>query len=48
MLSIFRFLRGYVRVYLWGFSPERFMNLCNNHGIELWDVEPAGEGYEGW
>ncbi len=46
MLSIFRFLRGYVRVYLWGFSPERFMNLCNNHGIELWDVEPAGEGYE--
>lgn len=22
------------------------MNLCNNHGIELWDVEPAGEGYE--
>lgn len=46
MLSILRFLRGYVRVYLWGFSPERFMNLCNNHGIELWDVEPAGEGYE--
>lgn len=46
MLSILRFLRGYVRVYLWGFSPERFMNLCNNHGIELWNVEPAGEGYE--
>lgn len=46
MLSIIRFLRGYVRVYLTGFSPERFMNLCNNHGLELWDVEPKGEGYE--
>ena len=46
MLSILRFLRGYVKVYLWGFSPERFMNLCNNHGIELWNVEPSGEGYE--
>lgn len=46
MLSILRFLRGYVRVYLTGFSPERFMNLCNNHQIELWDVEPCQDGYE--
>ncbi|MGN0132862.1 MAG: sporulation protein YqfD [Lachnospiraceae bacterium] len=45
MLSILRFLRGYVRVYLTGFSPERFMNLCNNHQIELWNVEPDGDGY---
>lgn len=46
MLSIIRFLRGYVRVYLTGFSPERFMNLCNNHHMELWDVEPGEDGYE--
>ena len=46
MLAIIRFLRGYVRVYLWGFSPERFMNLCNNRGIELWAVEPKEDGYE--
>lgn len=45
MLSIIRFLRGYVKVYLTGFSPERFMNLCNNHHIELWDVEPEKDGY---
>lgn len=45
MLSIIRFLRGYVKVYLTGFSPERFMNLCNNHHIELWDVEPENDGY---
>lgn len=45
MLSIIRFLRGYVRVYLTGFSPERFMNLCNHHRTELWDVEPEGDGY---
>lgn len=45
MLSIIRFLRGYVSVYLTGFSPERFMNLCNNHQIELWNVEPDRDGY---
>ena len=46
MLSIIRFLRGYIRVYLTGFSPERFMNLCNNHQIALWDVTPIKDGYE--
>lgn len=46
MLFWIRFLRGYIRIYLYGFSPERFMNLCNNHQIELWDVTPIKDGYE--
>jgi similar to stage IV sporulation protein len=46
MLSVFRFVRGYVKVCLTGFSPERFMNLCHNHQIEIWDVVPCEDGYE--
>lgn len=38
MLSIIRYLRGYVRLRVTGFSPERFMNLCGNRGILLWNV----------
>lgn len=46
MLSFIRFLRGCVYVYLSGFAPERFMNLCNNHHINLWGVAPYQEGYQ--
>lgn len=46
MLSFFRYLKGYVFVYLYGFSPERFLNLCNNHEIKIWKVEPYEQGYQ--
>ncbi|MBQ1171228.1 MAG: sporulation protein YqfD [Lachnospiraceae bacterium] len=46
MLSFFRYLKGYVFVYLYGFSPERFLNLCNNHHIKIWKVEPYEQGYQ--
>lgn len=38
MLRLFRFLRGYVTIKVWGYSPERFMNLCSNHNLLLWNV----------
>ena len=38
MLSFFRFIKGYVKIKVWGYSPERFMNLCSNRDILLWDV----------
>jgi len=43
MIKVIRWLKGYVRVKVWGFSPERFMNLCTNRGIILWKVT----GYDG-
>lgn len=46
MISFFRYLKGYVFVYLYGFSPERFLNLCNNHDIKIWKVEPYEQGYQ--
>lgn len=46
MIGFFRFLRGYLRIKVCGYSPERFMNLCCNHDILLWNIEKCGqEGY---
>ncbi len=45
MGRLIHFLRGYVRIRVWGYSPERFMNLCSNRGILLWDIENHGEYY---
>lgn len=47
MIGLFRFFRGYLRIKVWGYSPERFMNLCCNHNILLWDIEKCGsESYQ--
>lgn len=45
MFSIIKFFRGFLWVHLFGFSPERFMNLCNYNGIKIWNVEPYNDGY---
>ncbi len=45
MIGILRYLRGCLRIKVWGFSPERFMNLCSNRDILLWDIERDGEAY---
>lgn len=42
MISLFRLIQGYLRIKVWGYSPERFMNLCCNHNILLWDIEKCG------
>ncbi|MBE5871606.1 MAG: hypothetical protein E7294_10155 [Lachnospiraceae bacterium] len=45
MYAVFRYLRGYLRIYVTGYSTERFMNLCSAYGICLWDIEEVrGEG----
>lgn len=38
MIGIVRYLKGYVKIKVWGYSPERFMNLCTNRHIVLWGV----------
>ena len=32
-------LQGYVKIRVWGFAPQRFINLCSNKGILLWNIE---------
>lgn len=45
MLQIFRYIKGYLSIKVWGFSTERFMNLCSNHNIFLWDIKNHGDHY---
>lgn len=42
MEKLIHFLRGYVKIKVWGYSPERFMNLCGNRNILLWNIENHG------
>ena len=45
MIKFLKYMRGYLRIRLWGFSPERFLNLCSNKGILLWDIVREGDAY---
>ena len=46
LTAFFRYLKGYVRVRLKGYSPERFLNLCRARSIEIWDLRSSGLTYE--
>lgn len=46
MLSFLRFIRGYYKIKIEGYSPERFFNLCRINGIVLWDILPMQEYFE--
>lgn len=45
MTGLLKYLKGYVRIKVWGFSPERFMNLCGNKDILLWDIVKDENSY---
>lgn len=44
--AIFRYIRGYVKIQVRGYSPERFLNLCRYHHILIWGLLPKGNAYE--
>lgn len=44
--AIIRYIRGYVKIRVQGYSPERFLNLCRYHDILIWGLMPAGNAYE--
>lgn len=45
MLQTIQYCKGYLCIKVWGFSTERFMNLCSNHNILLWNIENHGDYY---
>ncbi len=45
MLRLFKYMKGYLTIKVWGYSPERFMNLCSNHNILIWDVKHYKDYY---
>ncbi len=46
LLKIIRYVRGYIRIRIAGYSAERFLNACSHRGIMLWGLTPAGRAYE--
>ncbi len=45
MIALLKYIKGYVRIRIWGLSAERFMNLCSNRDILLWNIEKDGDIY---
>lgn len=46
LIWLFRYLKGFVRIRVLGYSPERFLNLCKARHIVLWDLQNVGNEYE--
>lgn len=46
LVSLIKYFQGYVYVQLTGYAPERFLNLCGNHDILIWNLKPYEEGYQ--
>ncbi len=46
VLLFIRWLQGYLLVRLKGMSTERFINLCSNRFIFLWDLKVTDNEYE--
>ena len=43
---LIRYLSGYVKIQIKGYSPERFLNLCCYHRIRFWGLTRIGTNYE--
>ena len=44
--SLFRYIQGYLKIRVTGYSPERFINLCKNKKIDVWDLQAKHNAYE--
>lgn len=44
--SLFRYILGYLKICVTGYSPERFLNLCKNKKIDVWGLEAKHNAYE--
>ena len=45
MIDKLKYLQGYVKIKLSGYAPERFLNLCSNHNILIWNLEYEEDHY---
>jgi len=45
-IKFIRFFLGYIKVTLWGKFPERFLNVCAQKGIKVWNTRRQGERIE--
>lgn len=45
LIRLFKYLKGYVKIRVEGYSPERLLNICNANKILLWGVEKEERHY---
>lgn len=45
LIDKLKYLQGYVKIKLSGYAPERFLNLCSNHNILIWNLEYEEDHY---
>lgn len=45
LIKIMKWFRGYLLIEMSGYSPERFINLCRNKNILLWELRKTQQGY---
>jgi similar to stage IV sporulation protein len=45
LIRIWKYIQGYVIVKIYGYSPERFMNLCANRNIYIWNIRRRHDCY---
>ena len=46
LLKLFNWIRGILCVEISGMAPERFVNLCCNKKIFIWDLRQVEAGYQ--
>lgn len=44
--KIIRYMKGFIRIRVTGYSTERFLNACCHKGISLWELQPVQGAYE--
>lgn len=46
LTQCYRWIKGYLKIRLIGYSPERFINICKNKNIIVWDIKSFQNSYE--
>lgn len=44
--NVIWYLKGYVRIRVTGYSPERFLNACRYKKIYIWNLKRVRGAYE--
>ena len=46
LILLLRYIQGYLKIRVTGYSPERFLNLCKNKKIDVWGLEAGHNAYD--
>ncbi|MFA9377521.1 MAG: sporulation protein YqfD [Lachnotalea sp.] len=46
LINLMKFIRGYLKIRIYGYYPERFINLCSKRNILIWGLENQDCQYE--